>query len=176
MIAQTTEPEMVFELRDQRGPLDSPWGVQMNDVESRVAEGESTAIAARWESGRLLLRRRKGKQFPNGLLESVAKELGVTPRELQYRARFAEVCDTEEKVRNAVSDFGSWRQIIRNVLPKSGKREPLSEEQKHVRSFRRFLTRGHKEMDAFDASILADEDCEALAELARRINRYLESM
>lgn len=81
-------------------------------LDKRVDEAEGEGIMARWEFGRELLSERVGKQLPKGRLDEVAEAIGKTPREVQYRVKFAEDHPTEAEVRNAISHFGSWHNIV----------------------------------------------------------------
>jgi hypothetical protein len=90
---------------------------RLRDLEARIAGSESTGIQARWEFGRALLARRVGKQLPAGLLAQVCADVGVSRSELAKRMRFAERYPTEEQVRNAVAQFGSWHRIVAEALP-----------------------------------------------------------
>lgn len=81
-------------------------------AEERIDGAEGDGLLRRWESGRELLARRDGKQLPRGLLDVVVRASGKTAREWQYRMMFADAYADEEKVRNAVSHFGSWHRAV----------------------------------------------------------------
>lgn len=94
-------------------------------LDKRVDEAEGDGIMARWEFGRELLTERVGKQLLAGRLDEVAKVIGKSRREVQRRVEFAEDYPTEEKVRHAVTHFGSWHNIVNrtHVSHNSGENE-----------------------------------------------------
>jgi hypothetical protein len=108
-------------IRESTGPIDTPWGADLRRIEDRVRSADESAIIARWESGRHLLKRKEGKQLPHGLLDEAAEALQVSRRELEYRVKCAETFDSEEKVRNALRTYRSWRAIIRERLTETSK-------------------------------------------------------
>lgn len=88
-------------------------------IEKRVTTDEQDALRARWEFGRMLLDRRHGKLLPRGMLDTVAEEVGVSRRELKYRVQFAGRFTTEKELGNAVAQFPSWHQMVRDGLVKA---------------------------------------------------------
>jgi hypothetical protein len=108
-------------IRESTGPIDTPWGADLRRIEDRVRSADEAGIIARWESGRHLLKRKEGKQLPHGLLDEAAEALNVSRRELEYRVKCAETFDSEEKVRNALRTYRSWRAIIRERLTETSK-------------------------------------------------------
>jgi hypothetical protein len=98
---------------------------QLRDLETRISGAESTGVLARWEFGRLLLGQRAGRKLPAGLLATVGADLGVSRTELQKRMRFAEKYPTEEEMRNALRNYGSWHRIVGEALPDDPKPRTL---------------------------------------------------
>lgn len=89
-------------------------------LDAAVDGAERDGIVARWEFGLLMLQERDangGKQLPTGRLGELSNATGKTGRELQYRAKFAELYTSEEEVRNAFRTFGSWYEIVKRGLP-----------------------------------------------------------
>lgn len=95
-------------------------------IDKRIDGCESTAIQERWEFGRMMNservdepdkrgRPREGNQLPKGFLDELEAATGKSRWELQMRARFAERYPTEAKMRDAVTHFGSWREITHNL-------------------------------------------------------------
>jgi ABC-type glycerol-3-phosphate transport system permease component len=82
---------------------------------------------------------------------------------------------TEAEVRNAVTNFPTWKDIVTKALPKR-KKAPETEEQKYAKAFRAFVKVGHREMDRFDPESVAAEDMEKFRELARRFNTFLKAI
>src|SRR5215469_11771100 len=97
-------------------PAETLLSRRLRELEARIAASESTGIQARWEFGRALLAQRVGKQLPAGLLAQVCADVGVSRSELQKRMRLAERYPTEQQVRNAVAQFGSWHRIVADAL------------------------------------------------------------
>lgn len=83
-------------------------------IDQSIDDNEATALRARWQFGQELVAARDGAgRLPNGYMRELAERTGKTARELQYRARFAEVYPTEAELRNAVSQFSSWHQTVK---------------------------------------------------------------
>jgi len=86
-------------------------------IEARVSDAEGSGLRARWEFGRELLARRDGKgRLPNGLLKQVAELTGCQRVEMQRRVRFAERFPTEAELCHAMTQFGSWYQVVNVAL------------------------------------------------------------
>jgi N6-adenosine-specific RNA methylase IME4 len=86
------------------------------ELDRKVDAAEGDGIMARWEFGREVLAERVGKQLPKGRLDEIAAAIGKTTREVQYRAAFFVRFPSLEEVRNAVSHFGSWHEIVAEAL------------------------------------------------------------
>lgn len=86
-------------------------------AEDQIADGVRESLRNRWEFGKLMLAKRKGKQLPNGMLDELAEATGKSRSELKYRMQFAERYPTEDEVARALATFTSWTQVKRN-LPK----------------------------------------------------------
>jgi len=86
------------------------------ELDAEVDAVEGDGIRARWEFGRALLMERVGKQLPNGRLDEVAEAIAKSRQEIAYRMKFAERFPTEEQVSNAVGNFKSWHQIVKEAL------------------------------------------------------------
>lgn len=98
---------------------------ELVDLDRKVDAAEGEGIMARWEFGRELLKKRKGQQLPHGLLDELVEQTGKSRRELIYRVQFAERFKTTEEVCNTLHTFGSWREIVHDVLPTT-KRDKLA--------------------------------------------------
>lgn len=82
-------------------------------LEERIGGAEESGIRARWEFGRELLAERDGKgRLPNGHLTKVVERTGASRAEVKRRMLFAERWTTEDELAHAVSQFGSWHQIV----------------------------------------------------------------
>ncbi len=103
---------------------DEDWRDALKKLSERIAGNEADSILARWEFGRLLLERRKGKQLPRGVLAEVVKTHGISQREVGYRMQFAEKFSTEEEVGNALQTHKSWRRIVSKALPEEPRKKP----------------------------------------------------
>lgn len=97
---------------------DEDWRDTLKKLSERIAGNEADSILARWEFGKVLRQRRRGKQLPKGVLAEVVKTHGISQREAAYRMKFAEKFSTEDEVRNALQTYGSsWRRIVSKALP-----------------------------------------------------------
>lgn len=105
--------------------IKADFGLQrLVQLDQRVDEAESDGLRARWEFGRALLIERVGKKLPAGRLDEVAEKLGKSREEVQKRVRFAERFPDEAALRNAITQWPSWYQIVNEGL--SVKAEPTS--------------------------------------------------
>lgn len=85
-------------------------------IDKQIDENESTALQARWEFGRQMLAARDGAgRLPNGYLTRLVERTGKGRVELSRRARFAERFPTEDELCHAVTQFGSWHQVVKNL-------------------------------------------------------------
>jgi hypothetical protein len=101
---------------------------RIDTAEEQVGDLMRESLRDRWEFGRLMLSKRRGKKLPDRMLAGLAEVTGKSLSELGYRMRFAERYSTEGEFTNALVNFTSWRQIIKS-LPKpslqgNSKREP----------------------------------------------------
>src|SRR6266581_5857514 len=98
------------------------------EIERRVDEADDRGLTARWEFGKTALEecgdRRK---LPDGRLDELARlirkpkqSLEGARREVQRRMQFARIFSTEAELRHAVTQFGSWHEIVNKVLPTRG--------------------------------------------------------
>lgn len=101
----------------------SVWRDKLQRIEARVTAGEKEGLYARWECGMELLKQRKGKQLPKGLLDNVSREVGVNYDELRRRLRFADRYPNEDEVGHAMTSFPSWFLMVREGL----RRKPATE-------------------------------------------------
>lgn len=90
---------------------------RIDHAEDEAADSIRESIRDRWEFGVLMLAKRKGKQLPNGMLDTLAQATGKSRQELGYRMQFAERFRTDDEVSNALESCTSWRQVIAK-LPK----------------------------------------------------------
>lgn len=89
-------------------------------IEERIGAAEDSGLRARWEFGHELLAARDGKgRLPNGYLKAVSERTGVARGELQRRTRFAERFPTEDELCHAMTQFGSWYEVVNVALAKS---------------------------------------------------------
>lgn len=88
----------------------------LREWDAQVDAAEDNGIRARWEYGRALLLRRSGKKLPDGLLDSEAEKTGKSRSELKHRMNFAQHIPDDEALANAVSQWGSWHEIVNGYL------------------------------------------------------------
>lgn len=91
---------------------DDAWQSKMQQIEEIVQRSGVAGIRARWESGREMLARKKGKQLPRGL----AATLGVQRSELTARMKFATECGTEDECADVISKFKTLFAITHKAL------------------------------------------------------------
>lgn len=85
-------------------------------IDRSIDENESNGIRARWEFGQLMLAARDGAgRLPNGYLAELVERTGKGRDELSKRVRFADRYPTEDQLCDAITQFGSWYQITRNL-------------------------------------------------------------
>jgi N6-adenosine-specific RNA methylase IME4 len=86
------------------------------ELDRKVDEAEGSGIMARWEFGQEVLADRVGKKLPVGRLEEIANAIGKDLREVQRRAAFAAIYPDIESLRHAVTQYGSWHEIVSEGL------------------------------------------------------------
>jgi hypothetical protein len=92
-------------------------------LERQIADDERGGVIHRWKYGRELLAAKVGrKQLPDGMIAGLVQEaerMGkkISEREIQYRIRLATVYATDQQVRRAIADLGTWTEIIRAGFP-----------------------------------------------------------
>ncbi len=85
-------------------------------IDKQIDENESCALRARWEFGREMLAMRDGKgRLPDGKLTELVAATGKNRVELSRRVRFAERYSTEDELCHAVTQLGSWHQVVKNL-------------------------------------------------------------
>jgi hypothetical protein len=105
------------------------WESEMRRLEEAVRVSDGQNIRARWESGRYMLTLRDGKkQLPPGMLDELARTVGVVRSELGARMRFAEKYSTEEELSTAVETFRTWTDIRQRGLTDTPRVEEQEQE------------------------------------------------
>jgi N6-adenosine-specific RNA methylase IME4 len=86
-------------------------------IDKQIDENESTALRARWEFGRDLLKLRDGKgKLPPGIRAELIERTGKSATELTYRMQFADAYATEDALFNALNNGPpSWREVVKNL-------------------------------------------------------------
>ena len=98
-------------------------------LEERVRKGDLDALRARWEFGRALLWERGDRErLPKGRLAHIANALAISEAELRNRMQFARERATEEDVRSAFEEYGSWSAICARGMGERGTLTPLPPE------------------------------------------------
>jgi len=85
----------------------------------RARKSDLDAALARCQFGTQLLEERKangGKQLPKGRLDEICDALHLSGAEVHNWMQFAERYPTQEKVANALAEYGSWHEIVRRGL------------------------------------------------------------
>lgn len=117
-----------FGVRQPTSVIDSPWGWELQKLQEEIKKSESTSLEARWEYGKVLVRRRgDDKQLPHGALDALVARDGISRREVTYRMQFAAAISTKEELRTTVRTYPTWEQVRRHVLPKKPKAEADSQ-------------------------------------------------
>jgi hypothetical protein len=156
-------------VRASTGPIDTPWGAQLYNIEKRVRDGDKAGVHARWESGRHILKQRIGKQLPKGLRQQVCKALKLSQAEVNYRIQFAERCSTDSEVFKVLNTFGNWTQIITKFLPKP-KRRMRTAVQIRMADIKRLAKHCH----ALTPKSLTTDQRSALEALREELDRLLQ--
>ena len=69
---------------------------RLDALQTQISTADESSLRPRWEFGRELVRLRGGKRkLPTGVIRYMEETHHVAVRELQYRAKFAEVFPTE---------------------------------------------------------------------------------
>jgi 16S rRNA G966 N2-methylase RsmD len=95
-------------------------------LDRKVDAAEGDGILARWEFGHELLAERVGKQLPAGRLDEVAELIGKSREEVSKRMTFARRFPTETEVRNAVTNFHSWHDVVNQALASTASRDRIT--------------------------------------------------
>lgn len=90
---------------------------ELRQIEKRIKASEGESVVDRWEFGRALVQRRKGKQLPRGVVAAVVKEHRISRSEIHRRMQLADKFTSKDEVSHAWDTCGSWRQIVK-TLPK----------------------------------------------------------
>lgn len=138
--------DLAVVLRKPQGVQDTPFGLEMRQLEAKIVSAERSSFKPRWESGKKLLARRVGKQLPRGERDQLCKMLALSGSELNYRMAFAEQYDTLEKVSTAGGNFRSWQE-----LRKSFTKKPRPQSIKRSEGFDLWLRGLDKELKKFKA-------------------------
>ncbi len=92
-------------------------------LEQKITASDGGGVMARWAYGRKVLEAKAGrKQLPDGMIADLIKAAEragkkISEREIQYRAKLADVYATDQQVRKAIADFGTWTEIIKAGFP-----------------------------------------------------------
>ncbi len=154
--------------------MDTPFGIDLKKIEARITKSDEEGLRARWESGRKLLSQREGKLLPRGLLDAVATELGVSREELTKRMKFTEMYPTEDELRNAITQFGSWYQIVAKGLTRQAR--PTDRVGVVVKELRVFIRRLRNELSKVHAKDLTESDLKILDAIQEEITRIYEEL
>jgi hypothetical protein len=100
------------------------------EIEKRIRTAEHDGLIARWECGKQLFIRRKGKQLPRNLIQQLEKLIEVSQAELRYRMKFYEKFPTKEQVSDAIRDFPSWYRMTHEGLYKKRKKSAKTKNSK----------------------------------------------
>jgi hypothetical protein len=114
---RSAKPQIEFVIGQASGPLDSPLGADLRQLEQRIHQGDRAAIEARWEFGRrLLVRRGDAKQLERGLQEAIVTQHGISRSEVLHRMRFAAKYPDQKQVSNMLDTWRTWREITQHAL------------------------------------------------------------
>lgn len=100
---------------------------ELGPIQKRISENESKSILDRWEFGKRLLQLKgDGKQLPPGLRAEITDKYKLEASEITRRMQLAEKFEAEKQVMDACTSCdGSWRRLIREVLPKTPRKEKV---------------------------------------------------
>ena len=92
-------------------------------LEDRIRASDRDGLRARWEFGHALLAELGSRErLPNGRRDEIAKAVAIGRAEVNNRMQFAREYATEERLAHAVSQFGSWHEIVDRGLGNRGRR------------------------------------------------------
>ena len=123
-------------------------------ADQQIRGWEHKGLRARWESGRLLLQRRRGERLPNGRVRKLCTDLCIKSSELNYRMKFAEKFNTEEKLSNVIGEFRSWSAITKFALT------DMPRGKKATANLAKLITRPRQLVEAFVPTGGAEEEFE----------------
>lgn len=92
-------------------------------LEAKITASDGGGVLARWRYGQKLLEAKAGrKQLPDGMIADLIKAAAragktISEREIQYRLKLASVYATDQQVRKAIADLGTWTEIIKAGFP-----------------------------------------------------------
>jgi hypothetical protein len=94
---------------------------RLGDIQKRIDATECESIPDRWEFGHELLKQvpEGKKQLPKGVRAEITEKYKLESSEITRRMQLADKFATREEVVDACTSCTSWRQVIREVLPKS---------------------------------------------------------
>jgi len=136
--------------------------------EDQINLGDGSAIHARWESGRALVRLRKGKQLPKGTLALLAVDFGVNRSELTARMKFATKFNTEQELANALGSWRTWFAIKQYALT-----DKPRENQKKKKPAISPLKRALELIENFEPATADDDDVFVLEVIEACVRRYM---
>lgn len=153
---------------------------ELQQLEDAVRKSDGDGLRARWESGRCLLPLKKGKQLPKGVLDELAKALGVVRSEINARMRFASKYSTETKLSTVIESFRTWSDIKKHALttaPRAAKATPdTGTGEADTNHARKDLQRAIETIDNIDGALLGEGDQGLLVALGEAVRRLRESV
>lgn len=159
----------------------TPWNVslaKLTNLEKTITASEGEALKARWLFGRELVSRRvnyKGNLgIPRDLMTLTMERCGVSRSEVVKRVRFATRYPTKDLMRNAITHYPSWYQMVHEGLVEKKRAAP----KQPSRSLTFVLRRSTKELAKLSAqhTVLTRDDVKVLDELAILVKKLLDQV
>ena len=160
----------------------TPWNVTMaklTRLEAAIRKAEHQPLMDRWHFGSELARHRveyKGRQIvPRDLMDLARTECGLSEAEITKRVQFAVRYPTKELMRNAVTSYTSWHQMVKEGLVEKKADKKSAKTTKGKSTSKRVIPRLRKELEqAFAESItLTRDEVRDLDELLALVQRIL---
>jgi len=143
------------------------WERVLRKWEDKINKGDGDAIRARWESGRRLVKLKKGRQLPKKMLDLLAVHFHVHRSELTARIKFAGKFSTEDELAKVIGSYRTWFAIKQYALtdkPRPKKKKPND------------LERVLAIVENIDSATLGEGDYELLGQIEAGIKRLKDGV
>jgi hypothetical protein len=110
----------ILEREEKASWRSSEFNKRLDKLQDAVTKFELGGLRSRWVMGKVIAAQRRGsKLLPTGLLDEIATRVGISRSELRHRVMFADRYPTKAELANAIGQFPSWFQMVRDGLSKT---------------------------------------------------------